>query len=69
MQFLVQQGIDPRRIRMSVAGSNEPLHAGTRPDMLLLNPRVEVHALDEVVKDFHGSVPPKNSADEDETPK
>jgi chemotaxis protein MotB len=55
MQFLVRQGIDPRRIRLSVAGPNEPLHVGTQRDMLMLNPRVEVHVLDEIVREFEGS--------------
>lgn len=55
MDFLVQQGIDPRRLRLAVAGANEPIYTGTAPDELRLNPRVEVHALDEVVADLESS--------------
>jgi chemotaxis protein MotB len=55
MQFLVDQGIDARRIRLAVAGPHEPLHSGANSEALLLNSRVEVHVLDEVVKDLEGS--------------
>ena len=67
MQFLLQQGIDENRIRMSVAGANEPLYVGTRSDMLLLNPRVEVHVLDEIVKDFEGSARTPNVESQNQT--
>jgi chemotaxis protein MotB len=49
MDYLVDQGIEPRRLRLAVAGANEPIYTGTAPDQLRLNPRVEVHVLDEVV--------------------
>lgn len=52
MNLLVGElGIDARRIRLSVAGPNEPLHVGTDTAKLQLNPRVEVYLTDEVVDD------------------
>jgi len=53
-QVLVEQGIEPARLRLSVAGPNEPLHAGTDPLLLKQNPRVEVFLLDEYVDDLRG---------------
>ena len=56
MQYLIQDlNIDPRRIRMSVAGPHEPAHIGTDEKKLLQNPRVEVYMLDEVVSDSVGT--------------
>ncbi|EAQ82032.1 OmpA/MotB family protein [Blastopirellula marina] len=55
MNFLVSLGIDPRRIRISTAGKNEPIHIGTDPLKSKQNPRVEVFLLDEVVDDLVGS--------------
>ncbi len=50
--FLVDEiGIDPRRIRMSIAGASEPLHLSTDPELLRKNPRVEVYLTDETVDD------------------
>lgn len=50
MEYLGQLGVDPKRIRIAVAGDNEPLH--TSPDPLLRkeNARVEVFMLDEFVE-------------------
>ncbi len=55
MDYLTTLGIDPRRIRISVAADKEPKHIG--PDRLLReqNPRVEVFLLDELVKDLEGT--------------
>jgi chemotaxis protein MotB len=56
MRFLVDDlGIDAERIRMSVAGANEPLHIGTDQAELRRNPRVEVFLLDEVTSDLVGT--------------
>jgi chemotaxis protein MotB len=56
MQYLVEKlEIDPRRIRMSVAGPHEPAHIGTDEKKLRQNPRVEVYMLDEVISDFVGT--------------
>lgn len=56
MQYLIQDlSIDPRRIRMSVAGPYEPAHIGTDEKKLRQNPRVEVYMLDEVISDTVGT--------------
>lgn len=55
MSFLVSLGINEKRIRMSVAGANEPQHIGTDPEKMRGNPRVEVYMLDEVVSDLSGT--------------
>ena len=56
MQYLVRDlKLDPKRIRLSVAGPNEPAHIGTDPKKLRNNPRVEVYLLDEVVSDSIGT--------------
>ena len=54
-QSLVDLGIDERRIRIAVAGRNEPFHIGTDPLLLKQNPRVEVFLLDEVIDDLVGT--------------
>ena len=71
MRYLVDElGIDGKRIRMSVAGANEPVHIGADPGKLKLNPRVEVFVLDEVVSDLPGTAEEleKRFVDDDETP-
>ena len=56
MDFLVKtMEVNPRRIRISAAGRNEPVHIGTDEDKLWQNPRVEVYLLDEVVRDLLGT--------------
>jgi len=59
-QFLVDQGIERRRLRMSVAGPNEPIHSGADPLQLTQNPRVEVFALEEYVEDLLGEGAPQD---------
>lgn len=54
-EFLISLGIDERRIRIAVAGKNEPFHIGTDPILLKQNPRVEVFLLDEVIDDLVGT--------------
>lgn len=54
--YLTEQlNIDGRRIRISVAAANEPVHIGTDVDELRKNPRVELFLLDEVVADLTGT--------------
>jgi chemotaxis protein MotB len=54
--YLTQkEGIDPRRLRISVAGPHEPMHLGSDPLARRENPRVEVFVLDEVVSDLMGT--------------
>ncbi len=52
-QWLVSQDIDPRRIRLGVAGLNEPSDDGGDPLRLKQDSRVEIHLLNEWVKDPH----------------
>lgn len=55
MKYLVEEmGVDPERIRLSVAGPNEPVYTGTDPEQLTRNPRVQVFELNEVVTDPDG---------------
>ncbi len=54
--FLVDElKIQPERIRMAVSGPHEPLHIGVDPELLKLNPRVDVFMLDEVSANLEGS--------------
>lgn len=55
MEYLVKLGIDPRRIRISVAADKEPKHISPDPLLRKQNPRVEVFMLDELVKDLEGT--------------
>ncbi len=55
MEFVETHGIDTRRIRMSVAGANEPLHTDADLFKLQKNPRVEIFVLGETVGDLTGS--------------
>jgi chemotaxis protein MotB len=56
MEFLVQElGIDSKRIRISVAAANEPLHIGTNLEQLKRNSRVEIFLTDEIVEDRTGT--------------
>jgi chemotaxis protein MotB len=56
VEFLVnEQGIDRTRIRMSVAGENEPVYVGTDSESIRQNGRVEVSLLDERVEDLEGN--------------
>jgi chemotaxis protein MotB len=56
MRFLVDEmDIEAKRIRISVAGPNEPLHLGIDPAKMRENPRVELYLLEEVVNDLSGT--------------
>ncbi len=55
MDYLVTLGIDPRRLRISVAADTEPKHIGPDPLLRRQNPRVEVFLLDELVEDLEGT--------------
>ena len=55
MEYLIHLGIDPKRIRISVAADKEPKHISTDPLLYRQNPRVEVFMLDEMVKDLEGT--------------
>lgn len=55
MNFLVSLGIEPRRIRLTLAADAEPVYLGSDPKELEQNSRVEVFLLDEVVSDLEGT--------------
>jgi chemotaxis protein MotB len=56
MKYLVEElNIDKNKIRISVAGANEPMHIGTDPEKMKFNSRVEVFLLEEVTSDFTGT--------------
>lgn len=55
MAFMIQQGIDPSRIRLGNAGAEEPLYNGVDPDRLVRNARVQILMWDEKVDDLGGS--------------
>ena len=57
MEYLVQAGIDPARIRLSVASEHEPMYTGIDPNERRQNERVEVFMLNERVpeQDVAGS--------------
>ncbi len=57
--FLVELGIDPKRIRIGVAAENEPLHVADDPLLLKENPRVEVFMLNEIASDLVGTAAEK----------
>ena len=56
MRFLVDElQIDTQRIRIAVAGANEPIHLGSDPNKLRQNDRAEIYLLDEIVSDLSGT--------------
>ena len=57
MQFMIEQGIDPSRIRLGNAGAEEPLYNGVDPELLRQNSRVQILMWDEKVHDLDGTTP------------
>ena len=55
MEFLVSLGIEPIRIRLSVAGANEPKHLAAEQESRQQNARVEVLLLSELTREFVGA--------------
>jgi chemotaxis protein MotB len=55
MEHLVQLGISPKRIRIGVAGENEPVHLGYDELLRKRNARVEIFMLDKLTEDLEGS--------------
>ncbi len=55
MQFLVEQGVNPNRIRLGNAGAEEPLYNGVDRERLMKNSRVQILMWDEQVHDLDGS--------------
>ena len=58
MEFLIEQGIEPNRIRLGNAEANEPLYNGVDADRLKKNARVQILMWDERVTDLDGSLGP-----------
>jgi chemotaxis protein MotB len=54
-RYLIEQGIDPNRIRLSAAGATEPVYTGVDPEQIKLNSRVQILMWDERVEDLTGS--------------
>lgn len=55
-EYLVKElGVEPNRLRMISAGSDELVHSGVDPEKLKLNSRVEVFLLDELTESLSGS--------------
>jgi chemotaxis protein MotB len=52
MQYLMQQGIEPNRFRLSSAGASEPVNNSLVPALRQQNARVEVILWDEQVDDY-----------------
>jgi len=55
MHFLIEQGIDSSRIRLSSAGAEEPIYDGVDLERLKRNARVQILMWDEQVHDLDGS--------------
>jgi chemotaxis protein MotB len=55
MKFLVEQGIDPERIRLGPSGVNEPIYRGIDPSRLKKNSRVQILMWDERVENLEGA--------------
>jgi len=53
--FLIEQNIDPSRIRLGNAGAEEPLYNGVDPARLKKNSRVQILMWDERVHDLGGT--------------
>jgi chemotaxis protein MotB len=51
MNFLIEEGVEPERIRLSQAGTSEPYSEDTESEWHLQNARVEVFMLGEYVND------------------
>ena len=66
MNFLVQNGIDPERLRLSQGGAYEPYSLQATPSLQSYNSRVEIYILDEYAENFMGT--PEARADRFATP-
>jgi len=57
--FLVELGINPKRLRIAVAADKEPIHIGNDPLLQKKNDRVEVTMLNELIEDLQGTAEEK----------
>ena len=62
MRLLVEQGIDPRRLRISVSGGNEPAYQGDDARAIRANSRVDLFLLNEFSGDDEKSSAPPSAA-------
>ncbi len=62
MDFLIEQGIDPARIRLGPAAAGEPLYNGVDPNRLKRNARVQILMWDERIQDLEGVKDPLPTA-------
>jgi chemotaxis protein MotB len=60
MRFLVQNGIEPERLRLSQGGAYEPYTLQVDPSLKIYNSRVEVFVLDEYARDLMGTSAERN---------
>lgn len=58
MESLIQAGIEPERIRISVAAANEPIWTDPDPEKRQQNARVEISLLNELTRDLKGATKP-----------
>jgi len=56
---LIELGIDPKRLRLSVAADHEPKHIEADPLLQRENPRVEIFMLTELAEDLEGTAEEK----------
>ena len=61
MQRLIQEGVNPKRIRISVAAEYEPLHLGYDDELRKRNARVEVYLLDTLTEELDPAKPQETS--------
>jgi chemotaxis protein MotB len=66
MNFLVQHGIDPERLRLSQGGAYEPYSLQPDPSLQAYNSRVEIYILNEYAKNLMGT--PEERAERLATP-
>jgi chemotaxis protein MotB len=62
-QCLIQQGVNPKRIRIAVAAEHEPLHVGYDASLRKRNARVEVSLLDTLTEDLDPAKAPGPNRD------
>ena len=58
MEELISAGIEPERIRISIAAANEPIYTEPDPEKRQQNARVEISLLNELTRDLKGSPKP-----------
>lgn len=66
MEFLIEKGIPPERIRLSQAGAYEPYTLDDEPTQAANNSRIEVYLLNEVAQDASGTAEERDRRFKDE---